>query len=95
MTGHGIGREMHEAPYVPNYGKKGHGLMLAEGMCIAIEPMIVSGKRNIGLHPDKWSILTLDRKPAAHFEHTIVVRHGKSEILSSFYDIEKQEGDIY
>ena len=95
LTGHGIGREMHEAPYVPNYGKKGHGLMLAEGMCIAIEPMIVSGKRDIGLHPDKWSILTLDRKPAAHFEHTIVVRHGKSEILSSFYDIEKQEGDIY
>ncbi len=95
LTGHGIGKDMHEEPSVPNYGKAKTGVQLCEGMCIAIEPMITMGKREIGLMPDKWSIITLDRKPAAHFEHTIVIRHGKSEILSSFHDIEKQEGDKY
>ena len=95
LTGHGIGHEMHEDPPVPNYGKKGSGPLLKNGMCIAIEPMITMCDRKIGLLPDKWSILALDRKPAAHFEHTIVVRHGQSEILSSFKDIELLEGDIY
>lgn len=95
LTGHGIGREMHEDPQVPNYGRRGNGVTLKNGMCIAIEPMITMGDRKIGLMPDKWSIVTLDRKPAAHFEHTICVRKGQSEILSSFKEIELLEGEIY
>lgn len=95
LTGHGIGHEMHEEPPVPNYGRRGNGPTLKNGMCIAIEPMITMGDRKIGLMPDKWSIITLDRKPAAHFEHTITVRKGKSEILSSFEEIERLEGEIY
>lgn len=95
LTGHGIGHEMHEEPPVPNYGRRGNGPTLKNGMCIAIEPMITMGDRKIGLMPDKWSIITLDRKPAAHFEHTIAVRKGKSEILSSFEEIERLEGEIY
>lgn len=88
LTGHGIGKEMHEDPSIPNYGARGNGVMLKEGMCIAIEPMITMGDRRIGLLPDKWGIVTLDGKPSAHFEHTIAVRKGKAEILSSFDDIE-------
>lgn len=87
LGGHGIGREMHEDPFIPNVNRRGRGAMLKEGMCIAIEPMIVMGSSDIGLLPDKWGIVTFDGKPAAHFEHTIVVRRGKSEILSSFKDI--------
>ncbi|MBR2236411.1 MAG: type I methionyl aminopeptidase [Prevotella sp.] len=95
LTGHGIGREMHEDPQVPNYGRRGNGVMLKAAMCIAIEPMITMGKRDIYLKPDRWSVCTRDGKPAAHFEHTIVVRRGKSEILSSFEEIEEIEGHIY
>ena len=95
LTGHGIGREMHEEPSIPNYGKRGNGKMLKAGMCIAIEPMITMGDRSIWMLPDKWSIITRDRKVAAHFEHTIAVRSGKAEILSSFEEIEQQEGVIY
>lgn len=95
LTGHGIGKKMHEDPQVPNYGRRGNGVTLKNGMCIAIEPMITMGDRKIGLMPDKWSIITLDRKPAAHFEHTICVRKGQSEILSSFKEIELLEGEIY
>lgn len=95
LTGHGIGRQMHEDPQVPNYGRRGNGVTLKNSMCIAIEPMITMGDRKIGLMPDKWSIITLDRKPAAHFEHTICIRKGKSEILSSFKEIEQLEGEIY
>lgn len=91
LTGHGIGRKMHEDPYVPNYGRRGNGVMLKAGMCIAIEPMITMGKREIGMMPDRWTICTVDRKPAAHFEHSIVVRRGKAEILSSFEEIENFE----
>ena len=91
LTGHGIGREMHEDPKVPNYGKRGNGILLKEGMCIAIEPMITMGQRFIGLLPDRWGIVTRDGKPAAHFEHTIAIRKGKAEILSSFDDIERLE----
>ena len=89
LTGHGIGREMHEDPQVLNYGKRGNGVMLKEGMCIAIEPMVTMGDRYIGLLPDKWGIVTLDGKPSAHFEHTIAIRKGKAEILSDFEGIEK------
>lgn len=91
LTGHGIGREMHEDPQVPNYGRRGNGVMLKEGMCIAIEPMITMGDRRIGLLPDRWGIVTRDGKPAAHFEHTIVVRRGKAEILSTFDLIENPQ----
>ena len=91
LTGHGIGREMHEDPQVPNFGKRGNGILLKEGMCIAIEPMITMGSRKIGLLPERWGIVTLDHKPAAHFEHTIAIRRGKSQILSSFQEIESLE----
>lgn len=90
LTGHGIGKEMHEDPQVPNYGKRGQGKTLKAGMCIAIEPMITMGKREIYLDAkDKWSIRTRDRKPAAHYEHTIAVYKGQAEILSSFTEIER------
>jgi methionyl aminopeptidase len=95
LTGHGIGREMHEDPQVPNYGKRGNGVMLKAGMCIAIEPMITMGKRDIYLKDDKWSVCTRDGKPAAHFEHTVAVRKGKAEILSSFEEVETLEGKLY
>ena len=88
LTGHGIGKAMHEDPQVPNYGKRGNGPKLKETMCIAIEPMITQGDRKIWLLPDKWSVVTRDNKFAAHYEHTIVIRKGKSEILSSFDEIE-------
>ena len=95
LTGHGIGREMHEDPQVPNYGRRGNGVLLKAGMCIAIEPMITMGERTIWMDQDRWTIRTRDGKPAAHFEHTIVVRKGKAEILSSFEEVEKLEGNIY
>ena len=92
LTGHGIGREMHEDPQVPNYGKRGNGVLLKAGMCLAIEPMVTMGFREIFLDSaDMWTIRTRDRKPAAHFEHTIVVRRGKAEILSSFDEAESIE----
>ena len=89
LCGHGIGKKMHEDPQVPNYGKRGNGPKLKAGMCIAIEPMITMGNRSIGLLPDKWSVVTRDNKPAAHYEHTIAIRKGEAEILSSFEEIEK------
>lgn len=95
LTGHGIGREMHEAPQIPNYGTRGNGVMLKAGMCIAIEPMITLGDRKIWLLPDKWGIITRDHKPAAHFEHTIAIRKGKAEILSSFQEVEHLEGQNF
>jgi len=95
LTGHGIGREMHEDPPVPNYGQRGNGMMLKASMCIAIEPMITMGKRDICLKPDRWSVCTRDGKPAAHFEHTIAIRRGQAEILSSFEEVESLEGNIY
>ena len=88
LTGHGIGKEMHEAPQIPNYGMRGNGVMLKAGMCIAIEPMVTLGNRNIGMLPDRWSIVTRDHQVAAHFEHTIAVRKGKAEVLSTFEEIE-------
>lgn len=91
LTGHGIGRDMHEEPQVPNYGSEGSGVMLKSSMCIAIEPMVTMGDRRVFLLPDKWGIITRDMKPAAHFEHTIVIRQGEAEILSSFKEIEQFE----
>ncbi len=96
LTGHGIGRKMHEDPPVPNYGKRGNGILLKEGMCIAIEPMVAMGNRQIYMDAnDKWTIRTRDHSVAAHFEHTIVIRRGQSEILSSFDEIIQTEGNIY
>ncbi|MDA1009530.1 MAG: type I methionyl aminopeptidase [Bacteroidetes bacterium] len=90
LVGHGVGKNLHESPEVPNYGRKGKGILLKEGLVIAIEPMINMGERGIMQHNDGWTITTLDNKPSAHFEHTIVVRKGKAEILSSFAEIEKK-----
>ena len=96
LTGHGIGRDMHEDPQVPNYGRRGNGALLKSSMCIAIEPMITMGKRDIWLDgQDRWTIRTRDGKPAAHFEHTIAVRKGQAEILSSFEEVENIEGKLY
>ena len=96
LTGHGIGHEMHEDPQVPNYGRRGNGVMLKAGMCIAIEPMITMGKRDIYLDgDDRWTIRTRDGKPAAHFEHTLCVRKDQAEILSSFEEVESIEGKLY
>lgn len=91
LTGHGIGREMHEDPQIPNYGRRGNGAMLKSSMCVAIEPMVTMGDRQVWMLPDKWSIVTRDGKPAAHFEHTVVVNKGKADILSSFEEIEQIE----
>jgi methionyl aminopeptidase len=89
LVGHGIGKNMHEAPEVPNYGKKGYGPLLKEGMCIAIEPMINLGSKNVKFEKDGWTVHTKDRKPSAHFEHTVAVRPGKADILSTFEGIEE------
>lgn len=91
LVGHGIGRHLHEEPQVPNYGKRGTGAKLKEGMVIAIEPMINLGTKNIYHDKDGWTIRTEDGKPAAHFEHTICVQKGKADILSSFTEIEAAE----
>ncbi len=90
LVGHGVGKNLHESPEVPNYGKRGSGLILKEGLVIAIEPMINMGGRGVMQHSDGWTIKTIDNKPSAHFEHTIVVREGEAEILSSFKEIEEK-----
>jgi len=95
LTGHGIGHQMHEDPQVPNYGRRGNGIMLKAGMCIAIEPMVTQGARNIFLDADRWTIRTRDGKPAAHFEHTIAIRRGKADVLSSFDEVLQIEGKLY
>lgn len=88
LVGHGIGRHLHESPEVPNYGKKGSGPKLSEGLVIAIEPMINFGKRSIRQEKDGWTITTSDGLPSAHYEHTVAVVQGKASILSSFEKIE-------
>lgn len=93
FVGHGIGKEMHEDPQVPNYGKRGYGTLLKRGLCIAIEPMITQGTRQIVMENDGWTVRTKDRKYAAHFEHTVAVNAGKADILSSFKYIEEVLGD--
>lgn len=95
LCGHGIGREMHEDPMVPNYGRRGNGPQIKNGLCIAIEPMITMGSREVGILNDGWTIVTRDGKPAAHFEHTIAVHNGKADILSSFEEVEQIEGKLY
>ena len=91
LVGHGLGRSLHEEPQVPNYGKRGTGAKLKEGMVIAIEPMINLGTKNVYHDKDGWTIRTEDGKPAAHFEHTIAIQRGKADVLSTFKEIEKAE----
>lgn len=88
LVGHGLGKNLHEEPEVPNYGKKGNGVKLVEGMVLAIEPMINMGTKNVKHEKDGWTITTADGKPSAHFEHDVVVRKGKAEVLSSYEEIE-------
>ncbi len=93
LVGHGIGRSLHESPEVPNFGRRGTGALLQKGMCIAIEPMINLGSKNVIFEEDGWTIRTKDRKPSAHFEHTIAIREGKADILSTFEFIESVIGE--
>ena len=94
FVGHGVGRDMHEDPQVPNYGQAGFGPLLKRGMCIAIEPMITMGKRQVVLYPDGWTVGTRDRMYAAHYEHTIAIgKTGEADILSTFEFIETVLGD--
>ncbi|MEZ0541691.1 type I methionyl aminopeptidase [Fibrella arboris] len=88
LVGHGVGRSLHEEPQVPNYGKRGQGIKLKDGMVLAIEPMINFGKKGVVQERDGWTIRTSDRKPSAHFEHTVAVRKGKVDILTTFEYIE-------
>ncbi|MDD3739917.1 MAG: type I methionyl aminopeptidase [Bacteroidales bacterium] len=89
LVGHGIGKQLHEEPEVPNYGRSGKGVKLRELMTIAIEPMINLGRKDIFQERDHWTIKTTDGKPSAHFEHTVAVRKDKAEILSDFSIIEE------
>jgi len=89
LVGHGIGKNLHESPEVPNYGKKGKGIKLQEGLVIAIEPMINLGKKEVRQENDGWTITTIDGKPSAHFEHTVAIKKGKADILSTFSYIEE------
>lgn len=93
LTGHGIGKKLHEDPQVPNYGKRGTGPLLKPGLCIAIEPMINMGTKNVIMEKDGWTVRTRDGKPSAHFEHTIAIRAEKAEILSTFDFIEEVLGN--
>ena len=89
LEGHGLGREMHEQPGVPNYGRRGKGTHLVEGMVICIEPMINAGRKDVYLERNGWSVRTSDHKKSAHYELTVVVRKGRAEQLSTFDFIEK------
>ncbi len=89
LVGHGLGKNLHEEPEVPNYGKRGQGPKITEGMVLAIEPMINMGTKNIKQLKDGWTIITADKKPSAHFEHDVAVIDGKPEILSTYAFIEE------
>ncbi|MEP6596566.1 MAG: type I methionyl aminopeptidase [Ginsengibacter sp.] len=91
LVGHGVGKDLHEDPQVPNYGKRGSGAKLKEGLVIAIEPMINLGKKDVFNDPDGWTVRTKDRKPSAHYEHTVCIKKGGADILSSFSSIESAE----
>ena len=89
LVGHGLGKKMHEAPEVPNFGKRGSGRKIKEGLVLAIEPMVNLGTKNVIQLADGWTIVTADRKPSAHFEHNVAVVDGQPEILSTFHYIEE------
>ena len=89
LVGHGVGKELHEEPQVPNFGARGRGMKLMEGLVLAIEPMVNMGTARVKWLNDGWSVKTADDKPSAHFEHTIVVMKNRAEVLSSFDIIEE------
>lgn len=89
LVGHGVGKDLHESPEVPNYGKRGRGSKINEGLVIAIEPMINMGKRDVVQGDDGWTIKTRDGKPSAHFEHSVAIHNGSVDILSDFKVIEE------
>ncbi len=89
LVGHGVGRNLHEKPEIPNYGRRGSGIKLKSGMCLAIEPMINLGVKEVVQDSDGWTIRTEDSQPSAHFEHDVVVRNEKADILSTFEYIEQ------
>ena len=91
LVGHGLGRNLHEDPQVPNFGKRGTGAKLKEGMVIAIEPMINMGTKDVFHGKDGWTILTADKKPSVHYEHDVCIQRGKADILSSYTAIEAAE----
>ncbi len=91
LVGHGVGKKLHEDPQVPNYGRRGDGKRLKEGMVLAIEPMINLGKREIYTLADGWTVVTADSLPSAHFEHTTLVSKGSGRPLSDFTPIEAAE----
>ncbi len=91
FVGHGIGKFLHEDPPVPNYGSRGNGEVIKSGLCLSIEPMITQGSSKVCLMPDRWTVKTVDHRPAAHFEHTIAIHQGKIDVLSSFKGIEELE----
>lgn len=95
MCGHGIGKKMHEDPEVPNYGRRGIGPVIKNGMCLSIEPMINLGSRNVKIASDGWTCSTKDGKPSAHYEHTVAVVNGKAEILTTFDYIQEVLGDRF
>jgi methionyl aminopeptidase len=94
LVGHGLGRNMHEDPQVPNYGKRGRGKKIENGLVVAIEPMINMGTGRVRQLSDGWSIITADRQPSAHFEHDVAVVNGQPEILSTFDFIYAALGQI-
>jgi methionyl aminopeptidase len=97
LVGHGLGKSLHEEPAVPNYGKKGTGVKMINGMVIAVEPMINSGTRKVKELADFWTIVTADKLPSAHFEHDVAIVNGKPEILSTFdyvYEALRKKGEI-
>lgn len=89
LVGHGLGKNLHEEPEVPNFGKRGKGIKLKDGLVIAIEPMVNMGKRGVEQSRDGWTIISKDRSPSAHYEHSIVVRKGKADILSTHAFVEE------
>jgi methionyl aminopeptidase len=89
LVGHGVGKKLHEDPEVPNYGKRGKGIKLVSGMVFAIEPMINQGTKSVVQERDGWTIRTADRKPSAHFEHTVAVHEDRTEILTTHQYIEE------
>lgn len=89
LVGHGVGKSLHEGPEVPNYGKRGSGPLLGDGLVIAIEPMINLGTRNVVQERDGWTIRTADRKPSAHYEHTVAIFKDRTEVLTTHQYIEE------
>ncbi len=89
LVGHGVGFKLHEKPEVPNYGRRGSGIKLEEGMVIAIEPMINGGKAGVKFWDDGWTVSTIDKKPSAHYEHSVAIKKGKADVLSTFQYIEE------